>query len=464
MVDYLKVGQVPNFQLVRKNPAAERLGTKQKQTLERYASEYTRFLQKSRIAAETVDNVQAMALEKGYKTDFSEEPFFIKSQDGNAFALVNPGRAGFNMKDWVRIIFSHTDSPRLRIKPSPTLFNWDPEDVTLTTGVRLDAYSMGGFEPKNWQDTQVDIVGYIEKEGRRRKIELEGFIPEKSAHVVVEEEEPTIERLDVEVFIQSVKALYKELRISGERDFGRIKLDVVPKFQVNRPNAKDYLIGYGHDDRSSVYASSIALLESRPSVPCFVFGLDQEETGSQGIRGAYHGFVRYVLNTTFKDILGVNDNIIDLFSQRQEQKLSIPAICADVDIAPTYHDLGEEYASEIDKGNIAKFGYGPSLNVLDSAWSGNVVDLSHADYLIALFEESLGKSRFQVTGSYIKADYMGDTGTQAEVFTREGIATVNFGIPSGSLHRLNEILHVADMFWAINGYKAYLTKTPSFWR
>ncbi|MBI5804400.1 hypothetical protein HY450_04090 [Candidatus Pacearchaeota archaeon] len=465
MTDYLKAGYEFS-DLVRPAPAAENFGSIRRRELEEEIfPEYLTFLRRSRVPVEVVHNVVDMAKKKGYLSGVQDrQPFFVTSREANTFALVHPGREPNRLNRGLRLILTHVDSPCLKLKVSPTLFEGSKNETILTSSVLLDTQPYGEIEPSQWAGRNVRLIGLKTQKGKKRKVEIQCFTPIYSLHVKNGDQKISLDDLKIATGLNSVREVYKAFGIEHEAEFARINSHIIPDERARRIKGTDFITGYGQDDRVGVYAAVKALLDSKPTSPCFVFGLDKEEIGSSGPSTAYLGFFRRVLSEALSALSKSSRKSNFILEDQLDRNImkGYPAISADTDVASMFFESQNE---SIDQGNIAKFCHGPFIYASETP-EGNTVRSCDIDYFMSLFEETLGRSekiahkRFQIIGNPVKPSHGRTSGTLADIFARQNIPSVDIGVPVGCLHNPTELVNLIDLYWTIQAYKVYFQERP----
>ena len=464
-MDYYKAG-FTDKDLRRAAPAAVGFGRQRRKILDEViAPEYIDFLGRSRVPREVVHSVIGMVKSHGYVAGINDsKPFFVSNDESNAFAVVHPGRGHHRLNRGIRLILTHIDSPCLKLKTSPTLLPGAQDDMVLLPGVLLDAQNYGYIIPAHWMGRNLRLIGEVVSGGRTRRFELPVFSSIYAAHLK-DKKEVTEDDLKLETGAQSVRELYELLGVNGEADFARLRSHVVPDEKPRLIGNGEFISGYGHDDKACVYAAVKALVESKPTSPCFVFGLDKEEIGSHSPNAAFSGFVRRVISETLARFSGNGRRTrpLEELIDRGLMK-GVPAISADVDAGSGYF---ESQSDTIDGNHIAKVLHGPAIYV-HGVSEGNAVTQRRLDYMVTLLDENLGPTRqiaerrYQITGSALNPSHSEPGETLARVFVRENIDVMDMGPPVLAVHNLSEELSSIDLYWTIQAYKAYFEERPSF--
>jgi aspartyl aminopeptidase len=452
--------KLDDYNVRRQEPSVDRMPKEKRAELEDYVKEYSRFLDKCRTADLVGEWAVNIAERRGFKdieeTDETTKNFYVLNEDHTTFALVKKGRVP--LTEGVRFIFTHTDAPALRIKSKPIIFSLDFEDQQVHLGAELDTFSFGGIQNYQWVSRDVDIMGWAVRNGRRRRINFPGVIPDISCHVdnrFYEREELgeafKEEHLDIVTGYPGFKELLKGLGFRNEEDFARARLWAVP---INKPRRLgDFLTGYGHDDRSCTFAAMQALLEIRkPKYTTVVIGFDNEEIDSPGRDAAKGNFFERLLYR-MGELEGLEHTELNTHFLYSIYDKSM-ALSGDVDVGGARR---EEKWDRIDIKNVAKLGYGAYVSACDGTYAGNQISPAFIDKIVTLFDKN--KICRQVVGSPHPADESGQSGSMAEFFTNRGLKTINVGIGAAGLHSPNEIIHVGDLYWMICAYETFFSKS-----
>lgn len=443
---------IDKSQLTRPIPTLDGISKANRKRIDLFSEKYAGFLDNVRIAPEVVSQVREIFEQKG-----GIEDKFVTNDDETAFAIVRPGKRPIS--EGVRIIYSHTDSCCLKVKPNPARLNWDPDQQLLHTGVELDTIAYGGPLPHQWSGRSLEVRGWAIINGEKKEIRFPVYSSETSQHTDTRLEEEVEfleahlhESLDLVTGCKNVGELLSLLCLKGEEDFARARLFAVPEVKT-KILSNGFVSGYGHDDRSCVYASVRSLLDSKaiPRYTTMIFGFDKEEVGSAGSGGANGRF----FETVFHDILLDSGEIDGLENITEAYKLQIAvnsfAIAADTNPAATDKDAEDD---RVDIWNIPKLGYGPFFNSSDGLFEGDQVSPMLIDRGMTI----LGSHDvvFQLTGSALVADKVNDAPSMGSFFMDRGYPTLNIGVPTGSCHSIEELIHSGDLYHTYRAYKAII--------
>lgn len=454
---------------VMKYPSFESLSDRDKQAAESMADEYVTYLDSARTVHTTIDTTVEMAEKKGF---IKYTPGMTLDNIGGApglifidrnhldVAIVRLGKK--DVTEGINIAGAHVDFVSLINKAHPLM---EKED-----GIYLDTRPYGGFLNHQWMDNQLNIIGetVLDIKNDDGKIvdhktvswEIDGTIPEATVHNPggpktknsYSDMFPT-EKLDVFTGYTSKTDFLAEIsRQTGhemtEEEFNSAKTEftVVPDAPTKRLG--DYVIGYGHDDRSCMFSTAKAIIGADdPTYTSIAFGVAREEIGSTGIGGAQARFLENVVKKVAKM---QGHNSVDLDSIYTQSIM----FSADVDIA-----YNPQNASVNDKQNSGKFGHGASIvmsNGRNGNGAGNYVTARDLHY----FTDPLGNNGVvhQETILQSKVGIGGGFGTIAKFYSEKGILTADLGVPLGNMHGLNARLYKGDLYAVEQAFEALITR------
>ena len=102
---------------------------------------------------------------------------------------------------------------------------------------------------------------------------------------------------------------------------------------------------------------------------------------------------------------------------------------------------------------MGKLGCGVFISGVDGYWEGDQISPYVVDKIMTVFKRR--DIVFQTIGNAVSADD-GEVPSMNEFFVDRGMPTINVGVVLGSLHSTAEIAHIGDLYYAIQGYKAFL--------
>jgi aspartyl aminopeptidase len=229
------------------------------------------------------------------------------------------------------------------------------------------------------------------------------------------------------------------------------------------PETKDWKVigtelgGFGHDDRSCVWAALNSGLETlvNNDNTTMIFALDNEEIGSVGNSASYRGFFENVVRETLKIVYKEKSRDMELPAALNRHLLGgMPAIFADVGVGLGPEELQDP--SNVDHSRASRPGWGVMIN------SGMTISPKHTDRYISLLQKYLpGKKRqlrYQIGGDYLPVDSRA-WAASAQMHDSFGdvMPCMNVGIAVAGLHHPRmETINIFDLHWMKEAYKIYL--------
>ncbi len=389
---------------------------------------------------------------------------FFVNLDGRALAAGIVGKK--DIMNGFCTVASHIDSPRLDLKPKPVY------DDTETNTALLKTQYYGGVKKYQWVNIPLALHGRIfTADGKRIDLKLGEdpsdpvlLIPDLLPHLGNLQSERKLfegiegEELNViagtipgsskdQPFKEHVLELLKQKYGICEEDLTSAELSLVP---AGNPRESGFdssmIVAYGHDDRSSAYASFRSLMEVKdPEDTALIYLYDKEEIGSTGMSGADSNFVEYVTSLLVTKIKGKVDPT-DLLSVLRKSK----AISSDVGAAmdPSFKKAHDTY-------NAGRLGSG----MLIMKYTGRNGKAGASDapaefiaYLRGIFQKNNVGYQF---GSFGKID-KGGGGTIAKFLARYGMSVVDAGAPVMGMHAPFEIVSKVDIWSCYRAYLAFL--------
>jgi len=416
-----------------------------------FAEDYKIFLNDAKTEREAVRKIVDAAKKEKKKIVVNRE---------KSAAIILPGKRP--VRDGLRIVISHIDSPRLDLKQIP-LYQDSESHLAL-----FETHYYGGIKKFQWVVIPLALHGVIvKKNGKKITFSLgEGekdpvfSVPDLLPHLSHDvqdnkkiDEAIKGESLDIVIgsvpakgdFKEKIKAtilekLHTDYDIS-EEDFISAELEAVPVFTARDIGFDRSLIGaYGQDDRICAYAALHAILDIKdPEYTALSLFVDKEEIGSEGNVSAQAA-------TFLRSLIKELDPHIDIDSVLLKSKV----ISADVQsaVTPNYIDVFElKNASSLGNGVVlSKYtGHGGKYSANDAS----------AEY-IAEIRSLLDKEKIPwQTGEIGKVD-KGGGGTVAKYFARLGMEVVDLGAPVLSMHSPYEVTSKVDLYSSYLAYNAFL--------
>jgi len=435
----------------KKKSAWEQFSKQQITTAYAFAEGYKTFLNDAKTEREAIRRIAEASKKQKKKVVINQE---------KAAAIIIKGKKP--VRDGLRIVISHIDSPRLDLKQVP-LFQDSESHLAL-----FETHYYGGIKKFQWVVIPLALHGVIvKKDGKKITFTLgedDGdpvfSVPDLLPHLSHDvqdnkkiDEAIKAESLDIVIgslpargdFKEKIKvALLEKLHTDydiTEQDFISAELEAVPAFKARDIGFDRSLVGaYGQDDRICAYAALQAALDVKtPEHTVLVLFVDKEEIGSEGNASAQAtAFLRSLIREL--------DANVDIDSVLLKSKV----ISADVSsaVTPNYIDVFElKNASSLGNGVVmSKYtGHGGKYSANDAS----------AEY-IAEIRVLLDKAKVPwQTGELGKVD-KGGGGTVAKYFSRLGMEVVDLGAPVLSMHSPYEVASKADLYASYLAYLAFL--------
>ena len=416
-----------------------------------FAEECKKFLNDSKTEREAVQRIKEIAKTSWKKITINRE---------KEAAIIVPGKKP--VREGLRIIISHIDSPRLDLKQVP-LYEDSESNLAL-----FETHYYGGIKKFQWVVIPLALHGVIVKKNGEKITFTLGenendpvfSVPDLLPHLSHEaqdmkkiDEAIKGESLDIMVgsrpaagdFKEKIKTaildkLQKDYGIT-EEDFISAELEAVPAYKARDMGFDKSLIGaYGQDDRVCAFASLKAILDlKKPEHTALSLFVDKEEIGSEGSATAQ-------VTTFLRSIVKELDPSVDIDSVMLKSKV----ISADVNAAvtPNYTDVFElKNASSLGNGIVmSKYtGHGGKYAANDAS----------AEY-VAEIRTMLNEAKIPwQTGELGKVD-KGGGGTVAKYFSRLGMEVIDLGPAVISMHSPFEVSSKIDVYSSYLAYNAFL--------
>ncbi|NND81089.1 MAG: M18 family aminopeptidase [Gammaproteobacteria bacterium] len=403
------------------------------------------FIARSPTPFHATANIVALLREHGFIHLVESEPW--DCQTGNNYVVTRNDssviafRLGDNIEQGLRMVGAHTDSPCLRIKPSPEL------NVNGYWQLGVEVY--GGVLLHPWMDRDLSIAGRVSGVNKEGELvnQLVDFvrpiatIPNLAIHLDREaNKNSTINpQLHLPLIVaQGEQPDFKQLLLTlcdddVERilDYELSAYDTQAPAQVGLNN--EFICAARLDNLLSSYVGVRALLDSDSNNTLYV-STDHEEVGSASACGARGPFLKSVLQRITEDS-GHLTRVID-----NSSLLS----------CDNAHGIHPNYADKHDQN------HGPILN------QGPVIKVN-ANQRYA--SNSIGSARFQqlceqadvpVQHFVVRSD-MGCGSTIGPITASElGVETLDIGAPQWAMHSIRETAGSKDIDYLHTALCAYL--------
>ena len=453
-----------------KNAWAE-MGEEERKEVFAFNESYAKFLTENKTEREFASAAIAELEAAGFKNIKQYESL----KKGDKVYVENRSRAlmaaviGENdLKDGLKIIGSHIDSPRLDLKPNPLY-----EDGEMAM---FKTHYYGGVKKYQWVTMPLALHGVVVKDdGTKLEVKIGEkeddpifFISDVLPHLGKKQMKKSMsegisgEQLNVvvgsiPVADQDAKEKIKEAVLNylkkeydfQEEDFISADLQVVPAFKTRDAGFdRGLLAGYGHDDRVCSYTALEAILDVKePEYTSVVLLMDREEVGSMGSTGMQSHF--------FEDQVA---NLVDLYYNEYSELLvrkvmqNSKVLSADVNAAYD-PDFAEVYA----KHNSAYLGKGIVISKYTGARGKAGASEASAEFMGEVRGLFNNAGVIWQTAELGKIDE-GGGGTIAQFLANYNMDVVDCGPAVLSMHSPYEVVSKADVYHSYLAYNVFLEK------
>lgn len=392
----------------------------------------------------------------------SGDKVYLTNKGKNVIAFVI-GKKG--IKDGLRILGAHIDSPRLDLKQSPL---YEAKGFSL-----LNTHYYGGIKKYQWVTIPLSLYGVIcKKDGTTVDVAIgdkpgdpvfgiSDLLIHLSADQLQKKATNVIEGEDLDLTFGSIPLndddkeavkknildiLKKEYNIE-EEDFLSAEIEVVPQGPAHDYGLdRSMIAGYGHDDRSCAYTSLMAIADTKEveytSCMCLV---DKEEIGSVGATGAHSYFFENAIIKLIETLNG-SCSILDLRETLENSEM------LSSDVSTGFDPL---YASANDPQNAAYLGNGIVFNKYTGARGKSGSNDAMPEYFAKIRKVMDDNNINFQTAELGKVD-QGGGGTIAYILGNMNMNVVDAGIAVLNMHAPMEIVSKVDVYEAYLAYKAFL--------
>lgn len=385
------------------------------------------------------------------------------------------------IEEGLKIMLSHTDSPRLDLKVRPL---YEKEKVAF-----LKTHYYGGIKKYHWSAIPLALHGVVVKEnGKVVEIDLgekEGepvfMITDLLPHLDARRMEKVLkEAFEAEELNIVIGSIGSERDKKGEKgDTGKNKGDIVKrkilellneKYGINEEDLvsadltavpsgqprdlgldRSLVTGYGQDDKVCAYTSLKALLDLKtpPEYTSIVVFTDKEEVGSEGNTSAkssyFYDFIGKLLSLQkgSKEESGSDTKLRQALSRSK-------AISADVTAA-----VDPDYPHAHDILTNPRLGHGVVIGKYTGR-GGKAFSSEASAEFVAELRNIFNKAgvNWQGGGGIGKVD-IGMGGTVAMYLARYNMEICDVGPPMWNMHAPWEIVSKADIYSTYEAYSAF---------
>lgn len=435
-----------------------------------FCEDYKHFISVGKTERICVKEALKIAESKGFKN-----PHDVKTANvGDKLYLINKNKniilftvGQKPVKEGLRVLGAHIDSPRLDIKQNPL---YEKDGFAL-----LDTHYYGGVKKYQWVTIPLAIHGVIiKKDGTTVNvaigddendpvlgisdllIHLAGDQMQKTASKVIEGEDldvtfgsiPLKDEEKNAVKANILKMLNEKYQIE-EEDLLSAELEVVPAGK-----ARDYgfdrsmVAGYGHDDRVCAYTSLRAVvdMEEAPEYTSCCILVDKEEIGSVGATGAHSLF----FENAILELLNLQ-NTADLLTLRKTLE-NTKMLSSDVSAG-----FDPLFAGVNDPKNSAYLGNGIVFNKYTGSRGKSGSNDANPEY-VAWVRDAMDSNEVHYQTAELGKVDQGGGGTIAYILGNYNMNVLDAGIAVLNMHAPMEIVSKADVYEAYLAYIAFLKK------
>lgn len=400
-------------------------------------NEYKHFLNECKHEYKVMEFIRKTALDNGYEL-FDENKEYQQNDKiifefNKLIALIALGKD--LEKDGANMIISHMDSPRLDVIPNDPFL--EKED-----GVFCKVTPYGGIISQSWLDRPLVLIGkaynkngevFINTEKNKIFFTISSLLP----HLDGRQEMNNLkyEKLIVRMGHDVIKKIKQKYKLTKE-DLQFADLSFVPAGEAyNVSFDKELIAGYGHDDRSCVFAELRAMMNSKENDKTKIaLFTSYEETGS----GQSSGAESEVIDDIFLELLGTQKA-----ARRSMRKCKM--ISADVCAG-----FESNYNTHFEENCKVIVGEGLGIVPFLGGKCGNDATPEMRNFIKDLCTNNNIKYQIETT----KVGERGG-GTVSTFFGIKGINVIDCGVPVLAMHSPQELINKKDLEAAYKLYKVF---------
>ncbi|SHF44030.1 aminopeptidase [Desulforamulus putei] len=446
----------------------ENAGEGTMQEIMAFAEDYKTFITCAKTERSCVRQIVNMALASGFIP--IEQCQNLRPGDrvcitgkGKIVALAVIGQQG--LEKGICLIGSHTDVPRLDLKPHPL---YQEEGLAF-----FKTHYYGGIKKYQWLTIPLALHGIVcRADGQTVEISI-GDRPGDPVFTITDllphlAKDQMVKKLTEAVEGEQLNLLIGGLPLQGgdkdnavkmnmltllhenygitEEDFISAELEAVPAGPACDVGLDRSMVGaYGQDDRVCVYTSLRAILETtapaRTAVALFV---DKEEIGSTGNTGMQGRFLQNA-------VAEIGSRMDPRFNELAIYRVFAKSIALSADVTAA---VDPNFEGVLEKLNAARLGGGVVVTKYTGAKGKYHTNDANAEY-VAFLRNLLNQNQITwQTGELGKVD-QGGGGTIAHMIAELGFEVIDCGVPLLSMHAPLEIASKADIFECYRAYKAF---------
>ncbi|PCJ28625.1 MAG: M18 family aminopeptidase [SAR86 cluster bacterium] len=407
------------------------------------------FLQQSPTPFHAVASMSAILEQAGFRLLSESDSWKLENntsyyvvRNDSAIIAFKTGR-GDLAKTGLRIAGAHTDSPCLKIKPSP--------EVSSQNYQQLGVEVYGGALLHPWFDRDLSIAGRVDYQTDGGELESAlidfkepvAFIPSLAIHldrtanegrkINKQKELPAIllqlakdESFDFDLFL-----LEHLQKVTGKITAAKVLSHELLLYDTQAPSLvgfdKQFLASARLDNLLSCYLCLIALIESEDDFASVLVCNDHEEVGSVSTSGAEGPFLKSVLER----MQGSAQSTIDGFDRAIHN-----SVLLSVDNA---HGAHPNFADKHDEHHRPLLNSGPVIKInANQRYASN-------SQSVALFKSLCNKLNIAHQSFVMRSDMACGSTIGPITAASLGVTTVDVGVASFAMHSIREFAGIDDV-------------------
>ncbi|GAA4648389.1 M18 family aminopeptidase [Kistimonas scapharcae] len=362
---------------------------------------------------------------------------YYTTRNGSSIIAFTTGKGNYAEQGF-RMVGAHTDSPCLKVKPTPTL----QEKGCYQLGVEV----YGGALLSPWFDRDLSLAGRVtwtDPQGQLHSSLIDfrdpiAIIPNLAIHLDREANNthpinpqkdipPILSLLKNDEKIDFIQQLVNRLKVEAPSSQPVEILDYELFFYDTQKAAiigmeQDFIASARLDNLLSCFTGLQALLAANSDSPCLLVCNDHEEVGSQSATGAQGPFLKNVLER----IIGMGEPM----TRTMQRSILISADNA--------HAVHPNYADKHDGNHCPIMNQGPVIKINANQRYATTSETS------ALFRHLCQKANVPVQSFVARTD-MGCGSTIGPLTAAElGVMTLDVGLPTLAMHSIRELAGTED--------------------
>ncbi len=419
------------------------------------ANDFIDFISQSPTKYHAIDNVKQKLLQNSYQPLFLDKTweleaagkYFIEQDNSALIAFLIGENHLTSLREGIRLICAHTDSPSFKVKPNADIKNPDGY-------MRLNIQSYAWPILSTWFDRPLSLAGRVAlKDGNSLRpkvvlIDVESpilIIPNNAFHLTKCKESNGISKQKEMLPILGIgshenlaegvlkQLIAKKLNVNAE-DILECELFLYP---VERGRIvgfdSDFIVAPRQDDLIMVYSAIQSLISSYAKYDCIkmVALFDAEEETNSTVGGADSPFLRNVLTKIVKSLKGDTEDLISLINN---------SFAVSLDSAFAKHpNYSESYdltcAPIMNKGVTIK--YDANMHYATTALTS------------AMFQNICNRNNIPLQKDARHSDLRGGGTISAFLQTQVEMKCVELGIPTWAVHSAYESCGSWDLYYLI---------------